>query len=206
MAEKQKKTVVDPKQPQPAGSGLGLKVLVILVTLLILVTLAFAAGVYLKLIDVEKLARDMKLDQYPVIGNYLPKTNFEAVELAEEDIPVQQEEVPVNPEQSQQPASLFPVPQVINPNLITPEDLEKQDKLRQQEENKRIARLSRLYGSMKPDEATAIMQELDDATVLAIFSKMEEDQVAKILARFDSKRAASLTQDMLRGKAQLSNL
>lgn len=205
MAEKQKTPVANPKQPSPPGSGIGLKVMVILVTLLILVTIGFAAGVYLKFIDVEKLARDMKLDQYPVIGNYLPKTNFETVELAEETIPAQQD-VPVNPNQSQKPASVFPVPQVINPNLITPEDLEKQAKLRQQEENKRISKLSRLYGSMKPDAATAIMKELDDATVLAIFSKMEEEQVAKILALFDSKRAASLTQDMLKGKAQLPNL
>ena len=205
MAEKQKKPVANPKQPPPPGSGIGLKVMVILVTLLILVTIGFAAGVYLKFIDVEKLARDMKLDQYPVIGNYLPKTNFETVELAEETIPAQQD-VPVNPNQSQKPASVFPVPQVINPNLITPEDLEKQAKLRQQEENKRISKLARLYGSMKPDAATAIMKELDDATVLAIFSKMEEEQVAKILALFDSKRAASLTQDMLKGKAQLPNL
>ncbi len=205
MAEKQKKPVANPKQPPQPASGIGLKVMVILVTLLILVTIGFAAGVYLKFIDVQKLARDMNLDQYPVIGSYLPKTNFETVELAEESIPAQQE-VPVNPNQNQKPASVFPVPQVINPNLITPEDLEKQAKLRQQEENKRISKLSRLYGSMKPDEATAIMKELDDATVLSIFSKMEEEQVAKILALFDSKRAASLTQDMLKGKAQLPNL
>lgn len=205
MAEKPNKNVANPKQQPPSGSGLGLKVLAMLVTLLILVTIGFAAGVYFQFIDVAKLARDMKLDQYPVIGSYLPKTNFEPVDLAEDDTSAGQE-APVQPEQSQKPASAFPVPQVITPDLITPEDLEKQDKLRQQEENKRIGRLARLYGSMKPDEATTIMQELDDATVVAIFSKMEEEQVAKILARFDSKRAASLTQDMLRGKAQLPNL
>ncbi|HWR05344.1 magnesium transporter MgtE [Sporomusa sp.] len=207
MAEKQKKPVANPKQLPQSNSGIGLKFMAIIVTLLILITMGFAAGVYLKLIDVEKLASDMNLAQYPVIGSYFPKTNFETVELAEEGTSVQDEvQVKPNRAETQQSNDLSAVPRVINPNLITKEDLEKQAKLMQQDENKRISKLSRLYGSMKPGEATAIMKDLDDPTVLAIFSKMEDEQVAKILALFDSKRAASLTQDMLKGRAQLPNL
>ena len=71
-------------------------------------------------------------------------------------------------------------------------------KKQQQEENKRIGRLARLYGGMKPDEAVGILNRLDDAEVLAIMGKMEEDQVSKILPLFDSSRAARLTQSMMR--------
>ena len=75
---------------------------------------------------------------------------------------------------------------------------EKMLKKQQQEENKRIGRLARLYGGMKPDEAVGILNRLDDAEVLAIMGKMEEEQVSKILPLFDSSRAARLTQSMMR--------
>ncbi|HWR43165.1 magnesium transporter MgtE [Sporomusa sp.] len=205
MAEKQKNPAANSKQSPQPNSGVGLKIMAIIVALLILVGIGFAAGVYLKLIDVEKLASDMNLAKYPVIGRFFPKTNFETVELAEEGAPVQTV-VPVKPNQAQQPTATLLVPQPSNPNIITREDLEKQAKLKQQEEAKRISKLSRLYGGMKPDEAIAIMKELDDPTVIAIFSKMEEEQVSKILALFDSRRAARLTQDMLKGQAQSPNL
>jgi flagellar motility protein MotE (MotC chaperone) len=69
-----------------------------------------------------------------------------------------------------------------------------------QDEAKRISRLARLYGEMKADEAVPIINQLDDSTVLAIFGKMEDGQVAKILAQLDARRAARLTQNMLKGK------
>ncbi|SMC65960.1 MotE family protein [Sporomusa malonica] len=203
MAEKPKAPVANSKQLPQSKSGLMFKVMAIAVALLILIVIGFAAGIYLKLIDVEKLANDMNLAKYPVIGGFFPKTNFETVEL-EEDGSNGQQTAPVKPNQTQtrQPIPTLPVPQPANPNIITKEDLEKQAKLKQQEEAKRISKLARLYGAMKPEEAIAIMQELDDPTVIAIFSKMEEEQVSKILALLDSKRAARLTQDMLKGQAQ----
>jgi len=45
-----------------------------------------------------------------------------------------------------------------------------------------------------------ILNQLDDSIVLAIFSKMEEEQVAKIMAQLDPKRTARLTQEMLKGR------
>lgn len=201
MAVKTKSPAANSKQPplSKPKSGLVMKSMAILVALLILIAIGFAVGVYLKLIDVEKLANDMNLSQYPVVGKFFPKTNFETVNI-EDDTLTTQPAVPPKPNQA--PSQSMPVaqiPQPSDPNIITKEDLEKQAKLKQQEEAKRISKLARLYGGMKPEEATAIMKELDDATVLAIFGKMDEEQVAKILALFDPNRAARLTQDMLRG-------
>ncbi|WP_378957101.1 MotE family protein [Pelosinus sp. sgz500959] len=179
-------------------SGRILKVILILIILLILAATGFAAGIYLKFINVQDLVEKWKLDQYPVIGQYFsqPKTNFEPVEV-----------------ESQNPLTVpqnLVVPTVANPVLqpeeVVPEkkkiddtELQKQAKIKQQEEAKRISKLSRLYGTMKPDEAAAILNQMDDETVLVILSKMEDEQVAKILALFDAKRAAILSQSMLRG-------
>lgn len=179
-------------------SGRILKIILILIILLILAATGFAAGIYLKFINVQDLVEKWKLDQYPVIGQYFsqPKTNFEPVEVESQN-PLT---VPQNPVV---PAVANPV---LQPEEIAPEkkkiddtELQKQAKIKQQEEAKRISKLSRLYGTMKPDEAAAILNQMDDETVLVILSKMEDEQVAKILALFDAKRAAILSQSMLRG-------
>ena len=217
MAEKPKAPAAKSKQPpvitqqisQASQSKFGLlfKVLVIALTLCILIAIGFAGGVYLKLIDVGKLAHDMNLSQYPVVGRFLPKTNFEPVELDEDTVTTQPVSVPpLTPNQNHQPATAAPTPQLPNANIITKEDLEKQAKLRQQEEAKRISKLARLYGGMKPDAAVGIMKELDDPTVISILGKMEEEQVSKILALFESKRAARITEDMLKGRVQPPSL
>lgn len=197
-----------PVQQEPQSKfGLVFKILVVALALCILTAIGFGAGVYFKFFDVEKIAQDMNLSQYPVMERFLPKTNFEPVELAEDMAAPEPATVPpVTPNPIQQPATLAPTPQTPNPNIITKEDLEKQAKLKQQEEAKRISKLARLYGGMKPDAAVTIMNELDDADVIAIFGKMEEDQVSKILAMFDAKRAARITEDMLKGRRQPPSL
>lgn len=214
MAEKPKRPTATPKQPaateqQPQAEpksrfGLIFKIMVIGLTLCILIAIGFAAGVYLKLIDVEKLAGNLNVSQYPVVGRFFPKTNFEPVEL-EEDKTAAQPAAPgpqapaVQSQQSPVAASTMPP---ASPNLITKEDLEKQAKLQQQQEAKQISKLARLYSGMKPEAAVAIMKELDDATVIAILGKMEEEQVSKILSLFDAQRAARLSEDMLKGRSQ----
>lgn len=214
MAEKPRTPAAKSKQPPPAAPppvqqepqsrfGLVFKILVVILSLCILTAIGFGAGVYFKLFDVEKITSDMNLSQYPVMERFLPKTNFEPVELEEDmAVPGSAAVPPVISNPAEQPAAPVPTPQMPNSNIITPEDLEKQAQLRQQEEAKRISKLARLYGGMKPDAAVTIMNELDDATVIAIFGKMEEDQVSKIMALFDSKRAARITEDMLRGQRQ----
>lgn len=196
MAEKPTKKAVDKQSPQPKSSGLIVKGLAVAVALLILISLGLTAGVYFKLIDVEKLARDLNLTQHPVVAALIPKTNFEPVEIAEDDVAAQRGNIQSLPSVS--------TPQSVdnNPNLIIRDELDKQVKLQRQEEAKRISKLARLYGGMKPAEAVSIMQELDNYTVLAILGKMEEEQAARILALFDAKRAARLSEDILNGQVR----
>lgn len=185
------------KQPEKSkqGSGSILKIILILFIVLILAATGFAVGIYLKFIDVQELADKWNLSKYPVIGQYFSplKTNFEPIELEQQSPLV----VPPNPT----------VPTGVPPEVMLPEkrkiddvELQKQAKIKQQEEAKRISKLARLYGAMKPDEAVAILDKMDDDTVLVILNKMEDEQVAKIMALFDARRAATISQSMLRGR------
>ena len=172
-----------------------LKLGVALLLVILLILLGFGVGVYFKLIDLEDLGKQYGLANVPGIGRYFeqPATNFEPVELPESAtapaLPV------VQPPADPAPAAVAPPPKTVP---LTEAEKEKMLKKQQQEENKRIGRLARLYGSMKPDEAVGILNRLDDAEVLAIMGKMEEEQVSKILPLFDSSRAARLTQSMMR--------
>lgn len=178
----------------PKSSGSLIKKLLIVFVILMLAGVGFALGIYLKLIDLPGLVDNWKLHEYPVIGQYFtpPKTNFEPVELEDQ---VARKPVNTSPPVVQ--------PQVEPPSLGLPPadaDKDKQAKIKQQEEMKRVSKLARLYENMKPEEAVAILNKLDDATVIAILNKMEEGQVAKIMAQFDADRAARISQAMLKGK------
>lgn len=176
--------------------GFIVKALLAAIVLLLIAAAGFAAGVYLNLIDMKSISEKWKLNEYPVIGQYFPrpKTNFETVELNEQN----QEQVPENKKN----APVEPAPELVPPVKppVDDSELQKQAKIKQQEEAKRISKLARLYGEMKPDEAVVILNQLDDNLVLAILSKMEDEQVSKIMPLFDPRRAANLTQAMYRGK------
>jgi len=202
MADKNKKNTPKSgkfdKQPvEPQKSGKAFKIIAIALVLVMLAGVGFALGIYLKLIDLPGLAGKWKLYDYPVIGQYFtkPQTNFEPVDLeSQPGMPDQQ------PGAAQPQAMLAPISPNPAANPIDNTELDKQAKRKQQEEAKRISKLARLYGGMKPDEAVTILNQLDDDTVLAILSKMEEEQVAKLMPLFDAKRAARITESMLRGQ------
>lgn len=63
-----------------------------------------------------------------------------------------------------------------------------------------FGKLSKLYGAMKPEEAVAVFNNLEDDQVVMILSRMEEEAAAKILATIEPKRAARLTQTMIKRK------
>lgn len=56
--------------------------------------------------------------------------------------------------------------------------------------------LAKYYAEMKPKEAVAIMDKLDDDTVIGILINLENEQTAKILATMDPKRAARLVNKL----------
>lgn len=175
-----------------------LKYTIILIIFLALIGAGFAVGVYLKLVNVDDLIHKYNLKDVPVIGQYIPTkpaVNFETTDLNTEAKTPSNE--PVKPAVQVQPEPQpAPQPSVlpINMETVKPIDLEQQKK----EELKRISKLSRIYAAMKPEEAAGIITQLDDDTVVAVLSKMEEEQAAKILALTDSATAARISQRMLK--------
>lgn len=171
-----------------------LKTMLVLLVLLMLAGGTLWAAIYLKFFDPYALAEEYKVTEYPyigpVIGRYLkPAAGVETAEVPAEATAAKDK--PAEPAAKAAPAPL--------PPAATAEDVRAALAKARQEEAKRISRLARLYGEMKPDEAVPILNQLDDKTVLAILGKMEDSQVAKIMALFDAKKAARLTQNMLQG-------
>ncbi|MCX7822919.1 MAG: hypothetical protein N2260_05700 [Syntrophobacterales bacterium] len=66
--------------------------------------------------------------------------------------------------------------------------------------NEKIESLVKIYGSMKPKEASKLLEKLDDDLVVNIISRMTTDQAAKIIANMDVKRAAEISQRLSKTK------
>ncbi|WIW71583.1 MotE family protein [Anaerosinus gibii] len=179
-----------------------IKILAFILLFLCLIIGGFFLGVYLRVFDVNAMNEKLELYKYPVIGQY-----FEQPENIDE------KEHSDNIELKSKPAAKSEVKQDLlknnnangrtNPNsavVLTKEEIEKQMKLRQAEEKKRISKLARLYNEMKPEDAVKLLEQLDDNMVLAIMGKMEDDQVVQILPLFNTARGAHLTRIMYNGK------
>ena len=216
MAEKKKQ---DPPQKAPAKTvtakskvnavlpvppkkkGRTFKILLIFLVLLCLLGIGFTIGIYLKLFDFQQSAENMNLQNAPIIGKYFqkPKTNFDPVDLTPA------ESVPPSPGNSLTgqpalPSQLVPAPVPGEPAALDPanaQNLAKLAKQKQAQDAKKISKLARLYGNMKPEEAVPILTQFDTPTVVAILNKMDEDQAAKILAQFSPAQAAQISQAML---------
>ena len=179
-----------------------IKILAFILLFLCLIIGGFFLGVYLRVFDVNAMNEKLELYKYPVIGQY-----FEQPENIDEKGHND------NIELKSKPAAKSEVKQDLlknnnangrtNPNsavVLTKEEIEKQMKLRQAEEKKRISKLARLYNEMKPEDAVKLLEQLDDNMVLAIMGKMEDDQVVQILPLFNTARGAHLTRIMYNGK------
>lgn len=199
MADKNRKNGTQVIQPS-SSTGAIWKALLAILVIILLAGGAFAAGIFLNLINTEQLASDWKLHKKPIIGKFFSNPtniNSQTSEIADEQLATNS--------QIQSTSALDvnkPTVSKYEPKLpvATPEEMEKLLKTQKLEEAKRVGRLARLYASMKPEEAAPILNELDDTTVISILTKMEEEQVAKILVTFDAKRSARITQAMLRGQ------
>ncbi|HZP41940.1 MAG TPA: hypothetical protein VFD84_10575 [Candidatus Binatia bacterium] len=60
--------------------------------------------------------------------------------------------------------------------------------------------VTKIYQSMKPEEAGPILDRLDDDTVRAVFGCMKEKQIGAILAAMNRERAVALTKLLATGK------
>jgi hypothetical protein len=59
------------------------------------------------------------------------------------------------------------------------------------------ARMARIFGSMKPDAAAAVLSKLQDEEVRAVLMHLSDRKAAAILSSFPGERAATLTRTIL---------
>lgn len=174
--------------------------------LLCLIAGGFFLGIYLRVFDMDDVNQRLGLYNYPVIGQYFPKPTDPNGES--------NEEAPIEPIKTAADVSGMKDPKAkpdsavtqSKPVVSTKEEIEKQMQIRQAEEKKRIAKLARLYEQMKPKDAVAVMNDLNDDMVIEILGKMDEAQVSKILSEFDPGKSARITQIMYNGKPPVSQI
>ncbi len=65
---------------------------------------------------------------------------------------------------------------------------------REQARNAQVQALAKIYGNMKPKEASQLLETLDEPLAVKVISLMSPDQVAKILASMETKKAAKLSR------------
>ncbi len=68
-----------------------------------------------------------------------------------------------------------------------------------------VARLARVFGSMRPNKAAPVMMKMDDAAVAGILLEIEERTAAKILAAMPAEKAAAIAR-LIRTKAREKQL
>lgn len=107
---------------------------------------------------------------------------------------------PASPE-TVPPAAVSPAPSARTPSVVIDDmELKQREALALAAEQKRLSKVAGLYNIMKAEAAVPILNELDDATVILLFSKMEEEQVSKIMTLLEPSRSARLSDAMLKGR------
>lgn len=186
-----------------SGKARIVKIVGLILLLVVLVVFGFFVGIYLRIFDVHEINETMRLYNLPVIGEYFVRPP------GEQEKPKEQPETAAD--MAAQPNGMSKdqgnmrggasgaKPAESNPTRLTPAEIEKQQQEQQAAEKKRVARLARLYGEMKPKAAADIMAALNDDVTIAILQKLDDAQAAKILAEFDPEKAARLTRVMYMG-------
>ncbi|MFA6849055.1 MAG: magnesium transporter MgtE [Selenomonadaceae bacterium] len=178
------------QKEKPARSRWILKLFGIILLLLVLIIGGFFLGVYMRIFDTNAVNEKLGLYKFPIIGQYfvkpVPSDGIANTDTAKKKI----EDVKPNDKVQKT---------VSKPIVLTKAEIEKQMKVKQAEEKKRISKLARLYNEMKPQEAADIMNDMDDDMTIAILQKMDESQSAKVLTKFDPSKSARLTKIIYNG-------
>ena len=182
-----------------------------LILLTILIIAGFVAAVKFDVLgteDVAMLNEELGLYRLPFVGN---GRYFEVPEGVEWPPPPEPEPEPepepvIEPEPEPQPE---PEPPKEEPKpkkeekprevKIDKKAIDEQRAKREAEEKKRLARLARIYESMKPEQAANALINVDWDTTVLIFQRMSEDSVAQILAKMEPEAAAQLTEMLYAG-------
>ena len=187
------------EQPKKETSFLG-KVrnfFIFLIVLVVLIVGGFVAAVKYDVITTEQVAmlnEELGLYRLPLVGN---GRYFEVPEGVEWPPPEEKAE----PEETSEPAPVVeekPAPKVTEVR-IDKKAIDEQRAQREAEEKKRVARLARIYESMKPEDAANALINVDWDTTVLILQRMSEDSVAQVLSKMDPEAAAQLTEMLFAG-------
>mgnify|MGYP002624525934 CR=1 FL=1 len=162
-----------------------------LVVLTLLTVGAFVAAIKFDVLgteDVAMLNEELGLYRLPFVGNGRYFEVPEGVEWPPPPEPEPPKEEP-KPKKEEKPKEV----------KIDRKAIEEQRAKREAEEKKRVARLARIYESMKPEQAANALINVDWDTTVLIFQRMNEDSVAQILAKMDPEAAAQLTEMLYAG-------
>ena len=181
------------------------------IVLTALVVGGFAAAVKFDFLDTEDVAslnENLGLYRLPFVGN---GRYFEVPEGVEWPPPPEPEPEPEEkveppkeepkPEEKVEPPKEEPKPKEEKKKEVKVDKkaVEEQRAKREAEEKKRVARLARIYESMKPEQAANALINVDWDTTVLIFQRMSEDSVAQILAKMEPEAAAQLTEMLYAG-------
>lgn len=188
-------------------------ILIGLIVLIALVVGAFVAAIKFDFIgteDVAMLNEELGLYRLPFVGNGRYFEVPEGVEWPPPPEPEPEPELKPEPEVKEEPPKEEPKEQPKEEPKPKKEEKPKEVKIdkraideqrakREAEEKKRLARLARIYESMKPEQAANALINVDWDTTVLIFQRMSEDSVAQILAKMEPEAAAQLTEMLYAG-------
>ncbi|MBQ3452135.1 MAG: hypothetical protein IJL12_06325 [Selenomonadaceae bacterium] len=178
-------------------------ILIGLILLTALVIGGFVAAVKFDVLGTEDIAmlnEELGLYRLPFVGN---GRYFEVPEGVEWPPPPEPEPEPApEPAVKEEPPKEEPKPakeEKPKEVKIDKKAIDEQRAKREAEEKKRVARLARIYESMKPEQAANALINVDWDTTVLIFQRMSEDSVAQILAKMEPEAAAQLTEMLYAG-------
>jgi flagellar motility protein MotE (MotC chaperone) len=92
---------------------------------------------------------------------------------------------------------LSKINQQIEDSLARKEEKEKEQEDRRKEaEESKIKQLVKVYTSMKPKTAAALIEKLDMDVVMKLFSGMKGEQIGMILSYVETNRAAQISEQL----------
>ena len=167
-----------------------------LILLVILIVGGFIAAVKYDVLSTENVAmlnENLGLYRLPLVGN---GKYFEVPEGVEWPPKEEEEQLPEpEPVIEEKPK----LDEKITEVKIDKKAIDEQRAQREAEEKKRVAKLARIYESMKPEAAANALINVDWDTTVLIFQRMSEDSVAQILSKMDPEVAAQLTEMLYAG-------
>ncbi len=175
-------------------------ILIGLIVLTLLIVAGFAAAVKFDVLNTEDVAmlnENLGLYRLPFVGN---GRYFQVPEGVEWPPPPEPEPEPQpDPEPATEPVEPEKKPEPKREEKpkevkVDRRAIEEQRAKREAEEKKRVARLAKIYESMKPEAAANALINVDWDTTVLILQRMSEDSVAQILSKMEPEAAAQLTE------------